>query len=283
MLTSVDAGPFTIRGVSVGGIYTSLHVQELDVLLDVGIAPRSFGAIDDLFLSHAHADHVGAITSLLGLRGLLSKGPLRIFLPDAVTDDLTESLAAMSRLQRYDLAVECVRMCPGSEVHLRADLWVRAFPTFHPVPSLGYQFFRRVKKLRPELTHLPGREIARRRKAGDTSLFYQQEHLELAYATDTLVRVLDETPSIATSRVLVIECSFLDERKSLEASRAGCHIHLDELLDKADLLENEHIVLMHFSQIYRPKEVREILERRCPKALFERIVAFAPHRNHWPG
>ncbi len=283
MLTTVEAGPYTIRGVSVGGVYTSLHVQQLDVLLDVGVAPRTFGAIDDLFLSHGHADHVGAITSLLGLRGLIQKGALRVFLPAAIQNDLEASLEAMSRLQRYDLAIETIGMQPGDEHLVRNDLWVRAFPTFHPVPSLGYQFFRRVKKLKPEFAELPGKEIARRRKAGDESLFFIEDRLEVAYATDTLVRVLDETPSIGTSRVLIIECSFLDQRKSLQASRAGCHIHLDELLAKAELLQNEHVVLMHFSQIYRPDDVRQILKRRCPKELFDRLVVFAPKRNHWPG
>jgi ribonuclease Z len=283
MLTTVEAGPYKIRGVSVGGVYTALHVPQLDVLLDVGIAPRSFGGIDNLFLSHGHADHVGALMSLLGLRGLIRKGALRIFLPEQIMADLRTALEAMSRLQRWDLAVEWVPMAPGVEAKLRTDLSVRAFPTFHPVPSLGYQFFRRVKKLRPEHAGLSGEEIGRRRKQGDESLFYVEEHLELAYATDTLVRVLDETPSIGTSRVLIIECSFLDEKKSLEASRAGCHIHLDELLEHADALKNEHIVLMHFSQIYRPREVREILEKRCPKELLERLVVFAPNRKHWPG
>ncbi len=283
MLTEVEVGPYTIRGVSVGGVYTALNVQQLDVLLDVGIAPRSFAAIDDLFLSHGHADHVGAITSLLGLRGLMQKGPLRIFLPEPIETDLRVSLTAMSRLQRYDLAIECVAMKPGDEHRMRGDLWVRAFQTFHPVPSLGYQFFRRVTKLRPEHARLAGQEIARRRKAGDTSLFYSEDRLELAYATDTLIRVLEETPSIGTSRVLIIECSFLDDKKSLETSRAGCHIHLDELLERAHLLQNEHILLMHFSQIYRPHDVRRILEQRCPRDLLDRLVAFAPKRNHWPG
>lgn len=283
MLTTVEAGPFTIRGVSVGGVYTALHVPQLDALLDVGIAPRSFGSIDNLFLSHGHADHVGALTSLLGLRGLIQKGALRIFLPEPIAADLGAALSAMSRLQRYDLAVDWVPMTPGMEHQLRADLWVRAFPTFHPVPSLGYQFFRRVNKLRPEHAALSGREIGRRRKAGDTSLFHEEERLELAYATDTLIRVLDETPSIGTSRVLIIECSFLDEKKSLHDSRAGCHIHLDELLEKAHLLDNEHIVLMHFSQIYRPDDVRALLQKRCPKTLFDRLVVFAPRRNVWPG
>ena len=41
----------------------------------------------------------------------------------------------------------------------------------HPVPSLGYQLLRRVKKLRPEYAHLPGPELGvRRSKYGSTRI-----------------------------------------------------------------------------------------------------------------
>ncbi len=282
MLTSVTAGPYTVRGVSVGGVYTSLHVPELGVLFDCGLAPRSFGAVDDLLLSHGHADHIGALTSLLGLRGLLRRGPLRVFMPKPIVDTVCQAVAAMSKLQRYELTLEPVAMQAGDEAPLSNDLWVRAFPTFHPVPSLGYQIFRRVKKLKPELRGLPGEAIAARRRAGE-EVHRLEDRLELAYATDTLLRVIDETPSILRSRVLILECSFLDDRKDLEASRAGCHIHLDELLERAGEFHNEHLVLMHFSQIYKPHDVRDILAARLPPELWARTVAFAPKRRHWPG
>jgi ribonuclease Z len=282
MLTTVRAGPYSIRGISVGGVYTSLFIPELHALLDVGIALRSIAAADALFLSHAHADHVGAIVSLLGIRGLLGLGPMRVFLPAEIADDLQQALLCMSRLQRYDLSIDAVPMRPGDEQPYRGDISVRAFRTFHPVPSLGFQFIRRVSKLKPEFSGLPGEEIGRRRKAGD-DIFYIEERAELAYATDTLVRVLDETPSLLKTRTLILECSFLDERKSLEASRAGCHIHLDELLERADSFECEHLVLMHFSQIYRPHEIAPLLQKRCPADLYSRIVPFAPVGRYWPG
>src|SRR5690606_820851 len=138
------------------------------------------------------------------------------------------------------------------------------------------------QKLKEQYLQLPGQEIARRRRDGE-SLFIQEEHLEFAYVTDTLIRVLDTSPSLLRTRVLVLECSFIDERKSLSESRAGCHIHLDELLERDSLFENEHIVLMHFSQIASPAEVRDTLRRRCPRHLWERLVVFAPERGAWPG
>jgi ribonuclease Z len=282
MLWSVRAEPYTIRGCSLGGIHTALQVPELDILLDIGITLRSFAATDDLFLSHGHADHVGALNALLGLRGLFNRGPLRIFLPREIQPIVEVAVTELSRLQRHPFTVELVPVDPGSELEVRRDLDVRVFRTHHPVPSVGYQFLRKVQKLKPEFIGLPGPEIARRRAQGD-ALFDSVERLELAYATDTLLRVIDTAPYILKSRVLILECSFLDERKALADSRAGCHIHLDELLERADAFENEHLVLMHFSQLYEPEEVRAILRRRCPPSLFERIVVFAPGSGTWPG
>ncbi|MAT26468.1 MAG: ribonuclease Z [Sandaracinus sp.] len=283
MLLEVQAGPYRLRGISLGGVYTSLQVPELGVVLDAGMPVRQFAAADHLFISHGHGDHIGALPALLGIRGLLhgKKAP-RVYMPASIVDTVKAALGPMSQLQRYDLAIDAVGMKPGDERKLRADLWVRAFRTHHPVPSLGYLFFDRVEKLRAEFRDLPGPEIGRRRKAGE-DLFERQERLELAYATDTLVRVLETAPEIRRARVLVMECTFLDEKKSLEASRAGCHVHLDELLEVADTLENEHVVLMHFSQIYTPREVHAILAERCPPSLRERLVVFAPRRGPWPG
>lgn len=282
MLTTVTAGPYTIKGISVAGVYTSLHVRELGALFDVGIAARSCAGAENLFLSHGHADHCGALVALLGMRGLMRLPPPRIFVPAELLEDTREALALFSRGQRYEFTMVAEPMLPGDEYALRPDLSVRAFRTHHTGPSLGYQFFTRVPKLKPEYLTLPGKEIGERRKRGEP-IFDYEERLELAYATDTLLRVIETSPSLLTTRVLILECSFLDERKSIESSRAGGHVHLDELVENASAFENETIVLMHFSQIYSPAEVHRILQRRCPPALWKRIVVFAPTAGAWPG
>jgi ribonuclease Z len=283
MLTSVTAGPHSVRGISVGGVYTSIAVPELGLLFDAGAPLRSLAAIDTILLSHGHADHLGALPAVLGIRGLASKArPPRVVMPAEIVADLTAALEALSRLQRFPLAIEPVGMRPGDEIALRGDLRIRAVRTFHPVPSLGYVVVRRVSKLRAELRGLPGPEIAARRIAGEP-VAEHEDRLELAYATDTLVSVLDHNPDLYKARVLVIECTFLDERKSLEAARAGCHIHLDEVIERADKFANEHVVVMHISQLYRPDEVAGILDARVPSGLRKRMIALTPQSSHWPG
>ena len=283
MLTTVTAGPFTVRGISVGGVYTSIGVPELGIVFDAGAPLRTLGGIDTILLSHGHADHVGGLPALLGIRGLHGKTkPPRVFMPAEIVDDVLAALAAMSRLQRHPLAIEAIGMRPGDEMVLGGDLRVRAVRTFHPVPSLAYVIVRRVGRLRPDLHGTPGPEIAARRRAGEEVTVYE-DRLELAYATDTLISALDRAPALQEARVLIMECTFLDARKSLEAARAGCHVHLDEIIERAAAFHNDHVVLMHFSQIYPPQEIAALLDARVPPDLRRKLIPFVPTTSYWPG
>jgi ribonuclease Z len=283
MLTTVSAGPHSVRGISVGGVYTALAVPELGILFDAGASPRSISAIDTILVSHGHADHIGALPALLGIRGLSGKSrPPRVIMPAEIVDDLTAALAALSRLQRYPLDIEPIGLRPGDELALRGDLRVRAVRTFHPVPSLGYVLVRRVSKLRAELQGMTGPQIAALRRAGE-AVSDHEDRIELAYATDTLISALDHAPELLAAATLIMECTFLDERKSLEDARAGCHVHLDEVIARADQFANQRVVLMHFSQLARPDESPGILDARLPPALRARVIPFVPSGPHWPG
>jgi ribonuclease Z len=282
MLTTVTAGPYTITGVSVGGVYTSLLVKEIDVIFDAGAAPRSFVGARHLLISHAHADHLGALASLIGLRGLSHLPAPEVLLPRENHRDVAQAMEALSRTQDRPIQVPYVPLGPGEEHRLSGDLIVRSFRTRHTIPSLGYVVFRRVQKLRQEY-HLLGPTAIRVRRLAGEDLFFSEERLEVAYATDTLVDVLDEHPELLASRVLILECTFLDDRKTRQDARERCHVHLDEIVERADRFRNEALVLMHFSQIYSPEDVHRILKDRCPGELLNRIVVFAPEKGQWPG
>ena len=283
MITEVRAGPYTLRGISVGGVYTTLHVPELDVLLDAGLPLRSFATVGRFFLSHGHLDHVSGLAGLLNIRGLVGGKRATIYLPAEIEEPVRDLLRAHTALARAELDVELVPMLPGDERPLGNSVFVRAFQTHHPVPSLGYQFVRRVSKLRPEHHGKAPEEIARLRKQGARGLFEEHERLELAYATDTLSRVLDTEPSLLESRVLVLECTFVDSTRSVEDARRKFHLHLDELIELAPKFNNEALVLMHFGQGTSPERVREAVQSRLPPGLRERVVVFAPEGDRWFG
>ena len=78
-----------------------------------------------------------------------------------------------------------------------------------------------------------------------------------------------------------MECTFLDDKKSIKNARAGCHIHLDQLLPYMDNMTNENVLLMHFSQLYQPSDVQEIFERRCPISHQHRFQLLLPRGEQW--
>ena len=280
-VTEIETGSIRVRGRSLGGFYTSFHVPEYSALFDVGTALRSGASAKNLFLSHAHADHLGSLPALLGMRGLTGiTTPLRVFCPEEIAHSIQPTLDAFSVMHRWPMTVDIVPMTPGQEFEVSKGLFVRAFRTLHTVPSLGYLLFRRVNKLRPEFRDLDGNEIQRRRRAGD-DLFTTLERHELAYATDTLPEVLERNPQLFKVAHLILECTFFDERKSVKAARAGCHIHLDQLLPYMDRFENESVILMHFSQLYSPTDVRELFKARCPDTQLGRFQLFVPDDVNW--
>ena len=152
MLTKMSLGTYTLTGASLGGLYTAFHIPEIDSLFDAGLAIRSGALASRLFLSHAHLDHLGALPSLLGMRGMLGGAhrPLKLYCPQGVEDELQQVLTHLSALHSWKLELDIYPLKAGEERQLTKTLWVRALPTFHPVPSLGYLLFERIAKLSPE-------------------------------------------------------------------------------------------------------------------------------------
>ncbi len=283
MLTEVRAGEWTFRGVSVGSVYTSILVPELGLLLDAGIALRSLARFDHVFLSHGHIDHVGALMPALSMRSFVRRTPVRIYAPKELVPSLQASMEAACAVHPCDHAWTLEGLCPGDERDLFGDWFVRAFRTHHNIPSLGYLFGRRVQKLREAFAGLGEEEIVRRRREGDDSMLEVVGRREIAWAGDSLATVLETAPEVLDAKVLLLECSFVGGERTLEDARARTHVHLDELIERADRFDNEAVILMHFSQVHEPAEVHRVIRERLPPELLRRVKIFAPGGGPWFG
>ena len=63
---------------------------------------------------------------------------------------------------------------------------------------------------------------------------------------------------------------------SVEKARSKGHIHLDEVIARAELFENEAILFTHFSARYSADDIRRILETRLPASLRDRVTPLLP-------
>ncbi len=288
MTTSLKIDQYNIQGMSLGGLYTSILVKELGLLFDVGFAFREAASVPYLLLSHAHLDHIGALPALIGMRGMIQgfqAPPLKIFCPQGTASSIALILQNFEKIHQWPLRAELIELSPNDTYHLGNQRYLKALKSFHPVPSLAYLIYEKVDKLKQEFQHLSGAQI-RDLKFKGVAITEPKYRYLLAYATDTLIEVFKHHPELCQVDLLICECTFWDQKKGIEIARAGCHIHPDELLvfgqDRMHLdLMPKNMLLMHFSQLYQPKEIEKIARERLAPILGNRLHLFLPATNDW--
>jgi ribonuclease Z len=95
-----------------------------------------------------------------------------------------------------------------------------------------------------------------------------------AFTGDTQIEFLDVSPQVRSSKVLMMEVTYYDSKKSIASAREWGHIHLEELIPRLDSISAESIVLIHSSRRHSRREILSILDARIPALHRERIILF---------
>jgi ribonuclease Z len=270
---AVEAAGIAIEGVSIAGHESFYKLPGFRTLLEFGRAPEDTVGYANVCVTHGHLDHMAGLAHHASRRRLAGLQPARVFVPAEAAPDVAAWIAACERLERIDYGTQLVAVSPGERFALRNDLELSILPGRHRVPTVGYVFSEVRQKLLEELAGKPGEEIADLRRRGVTVT--RREEIPLfAYPGDCGEEIFDAAPEILRARVLLLECSFVLP-EDVSRAREYAHIHLDDILARADRFENEALVLTHFSQRYRVDEIREAL-RAIPEPLASRVIAFLP-------
>ena len=176
----------------------------------------------------------------------------------------------MQRLDRGRLPVELVGLKPDDEIELSRELVVKAFPTRHTIPSLGYLVWERRKKLKPEYHDLSGEQIRDLRLSG-VEVSSEIRLPRVAYLGDTAPQGLDVFPEVYQAQILILELTFVAPNERPALIHKFGHTHLDDLLARAERFENEVIIASHFSTRLHPDQIQRTIERRLPESLRGRL------------
>jgi ribonuclease Z len=267
---SICHGGLTVEGYSRAAVQTYWRVLELKLGFDLGVQPWSFMSTPTWFVSHTHLDHIAALPVYVARRRMMKMEPPTIYLPAEGVEGVRRLLHAFERLDRGRMPVNLVGLEPGQEVELSRELVVSTFATKHTIPSLGYLVWERRKKLKPEYQSLTGEQIRDLRLAG-TEVSSEIRLAKVAFLGDTAPAGLDAFPAVFGAEILIVEMTFVAHNERPDVIHKYGHMHLDDILARADRFENGLIIASHFSTRLPAAAIERTVERRLPESLRGRL------------
>ncbi|KAK9748021.1 hypothetical protein RND81_02G030300 [Saponaria officinalis] len=271
MKDELEIEGYKIDGISIGGHETCVIFPNLSIAFDIGRCPRRAVHQQFLFISHGHMDHIGGLPMYVATRGLWSMKPPTIFVPNAIKEHV-ERLFDVHRAMDYsELKHNLIGLDVGEEVYIRRDIKVKAFKTYHVIPSQGYVVYLIKQKLKQEYIGLPGNEIKELKLSG-VEITNTITSPEIAFTGDTMADFIVDPANldVLRAKILVMECTFLDDQATVEHAREYGHTHLAEVVKYAEMFQNKAILFIHFSARYQAHEIREAVAT-LPEAFAGRV------------
>ena len=279
----VDTPCSTISGFSISGLSTYIQIPELDFCIDMGECPLSAIPLDHVFLTHAHGDHARCLMRHHSLRKMMGVERDSVYyMPENISENAKEWIKAEAFFEgvaeakfRYP-EIEPVKAGNRQFLRYRKEIALEPFEVKHSIPAMGGTLFFYKKKLKDEFLGKSANEIIELRKNGVGITREVYEPL-VSFMGDCLGESLLDNSHVFQSKVLITECTFLDDGEEAMSKKKG-HSHLKDIVNAlnelGDEIKCEKIILSHFSMKYSDRHIREALDKGIPDKFKEKVVAF---------
>lgn len=238
-----------------GNLHTTSFLVDSDILIDAGTGVGELGltelaAIDHIFITHSHMDHICNLPLLLDSIAGMRNRPVTVYATEATLEilkrhifnwevwpDFSEIYRGLETVMRYRM------INTGETVELQGRR-ITALPAVHTVPAVGY--------------HLD---------SGKASLVFSGD----TYVNDALWEAANRIDNL---RYLIVETAFSNREKELAAlSQHLCPSLLAEELKK--LQRHAEIYITHLKPdeaVLIMAEIEESVRPHDPKMLVNNQV-----------
>ncbi len=265
------SSPITITGYSTALFSTWYFIDEYGVLFDCGdgitaTLMQKARKVKHVFISHADRDH---LTGLLQFQQLNGRPNLRIYYPhDSGSFPALAEFTA--KFDPHITGTQWIPITPETRVAIRDDLVIRGMENRHvptdgrQIKSLSYIAESISRKLKPELSGLAGKQIARiRKQQGEEAISNEIRTTELIYSGDTPV---ETDGRYHGAKILIHEATFLSRAElEPENTHRNKHSSLDAVIEMVADSQIGTLILGHFSSRYSDQQIDEAIEREAKR------------------
>lgn len=261
------------------GISTSIGFPEADVLFDVAQGLPYQTPYNTILLSHAHMDHAAGLPYLISQKSMQRKPKPTIYMPEEAIEPLSQIMKLWEEIDEFQYEFDFKSVAKNEKILLKPSYFAKTFPTYHRIPSQGYTIFQTKRKLKTpydEMAKKSPHEFARVKKENgltDSEIYQEIEENLVSFTGDTRIEFL-ESDQANSSKLLVMEVTYWDEKKSVANAREWGHIHFDEFIDALPNIKAERIIIIHISARYTTNMIQEIIDKKVPEYLKPKLMIF---------
>ncbi len=270
--------PFRIQGISIAGEETVVQVPELDLAFDIGLCPKAVLPSKHVAITHGHMDHVAGIAYYFSQRPFQGMDPGTAICPKPLEQPIRNLMTAWIDIEKQQTKYNLIGVEPEQEVEIKNNHYLRAFPTVHTVPSLGYTVLEKRTKLKEEYVGLPQDQLVELKKTGKDITHTFMIPL-VCFTGDTAFGNHLLRDDILNCKVIVTECTFMEPTHRKRAG-IGKHLHLDHIIELLEASKAEAIILTHLSRRTNILEVRKTLDKAVPAKHRERLLVLMDSRDN---